>query len=231
MKNDPGDGPDDENPNPFKGTPFEQIFNAFGAGGAVGAGFPGMTGAGGMPDLSALMSQMQAMMAPHEGSVNWALAKDVARRTVAENPDPTPTEKQQSDVADALRLADHWLDSATQFAPGGSGPAARSRAGGRGRVGGADDGRLEGAGRAGRRARRVRDGQRPARGGAAAGRSPDGPAGPGRRRDVRQPGRAGARRGRRRGAEGLRRGSPSRPAWTRRAAAGQRRHVRGRPGR
>ena len=86
MTNDPGDRPDDENPNPFKGTPFEQIFNAFGAGGAAGAGFPGMSGGpGGMPDLSALMSQMQAMMAPHEGSVNWALAKDVARRTVAES--------------------------------------------------------------------------------------------------------------------------------------------------
>jgi len=28
MTNDPGDRPDDENPNPFKGTPFEQIFNA-----------------------------------------------------------------------------------------------------------------------------------------------------------------------------------------------------------
>ena len=129
MTNDPGDGPDDETPNPFKGTPFEQIFNAFGAGGAAGAGFPGMTGgAGGMPDLSALMSQMQAMMAPHEGSVNWALAKDVARRTVAEHPDPTPTQKQQAEVADALRLADHWLDSATEFASGVSGPAAWSRA-------------------------------------------------------------------------------------------------------
>jgi len=66
MTNDPGDGPDDETPNPFKGTPFEQIFNAFGAGGAAEAGFPCMTGGtGGMPDLSALMSQMQAMMAPH----------------------------------------------------------------------------------------------------------------------------------------------------------------------
>jgi putative hydrolase len=129
MTNDPGDRPDDENPNPFKGTPFEQIFNAFGAGGAAGAGFPGMSGgAGGMPDLSALMSQMQAMMTPHEGSVNWALAKDVARRTVAEDKDPTPPRKQQDDVADALRLADHWLDSATEFAAGVSGSAAWSRA-------------------------------------------------------------------------------------------------------
>src|SRR5512143_1370821 len=101
MTNEPGDRPDDENPNPFKGTPFEQIFGALGGG--LG-GLPGMTGgagAGGMPDLSALMSQMQAMMAPHEGSVNWTLAKDVARRTVAEQPDPSPTEHDRTEIADA----------------------------------------------------------------------------------------------------------------------------------
>jgi len=124
MTNEPGDRPDDESPNPFKGTPFEQIFQSFGG----GAGFPGAAGGAGMPDLSALMSQMQAMMTPHEGSVNWTLAKDVARRTVAESPDPTPTERQRSDVADAVRLADHWLDSATDFPSGVHGVAAWSRA-------------------------------------------------------------------------------------------------------
>jgi putative hydrolase len=131
MTNEPGDRPDDEQPNPFKGTPFEQIFNAFGGLGGAGGGFPGMPGGqggAGMPDLSALMSQMQAMMSPHEGSVNWALAKDVARRTVAEQPDPSPTARQASEIADALRLADHWLDSSTEFASGVSSSAAWSRA-------------------------------------------------------------------------------------------------------
>jgi putative hydrolase len=108
MSNDPGD-------NPFKGTPFEQIFAA-------------ATGAGGMPDLSALMGQMQAMMTPHEGSVNWNLAKDVARRTVAAQPDPTPSDQDRTQIADALRLADHWLDSATDFPSGVTGSAAWSRA-------------------------------------------------------------------------------------------------------
>jgi putative hydrolase len=128
MTNDPGDPSDDEGANPFKGTPFEQIFQAFGG---AGAGIPGMAGGpggAGMPDLSALMSQMQAMMTPHEGSVNWALAKDVARRTVAETPDPSPTDRQAGEVADALRLADHWLDSATEFPSGVTGTAAWSRA-------------------------------------------------------------------------------------------------------
>jgi len=128
MTNDPGDRPTgdsgDDDQNPFKGTPFEQIFAAFG-GGLPGAGGPG---AGGMPDLSGLMSQMQAMMAPHEGSVNWTLAKDVARKTVAAEPDPTPSAKDRAEVADALRLADHWLDSATDFPSGVSTSTVWSRA-------------------------------------------------------------------------------------------------------
>src|SRR3954454_1425431 len=121
MTNDPTDRPNDDSgddggdggANPFKGTPFEQIFAAFG-GQTPGAG--GI--AGGMPDLSLLMSQMQSMMAPHEGSVNWTLAKDVARRTVAQQPDPSPTEADRREAADALRLADHWLDSATELPSG-----------------------------------------------------------------------------------------------------------------
>lgn len=120
------DGSDDESAgagNPFKGTPFEQIFAAFG-----GAGGPGPAGAAGMPDLSALMGQMQAMMSPHEGSVNWTLAKDVARRTVADEPDPSPGQKERTDVADAMRLADHWLDSATDLPSGVNTVAAWSRA-------------------------------------------------------------------------------------------------------
>jgi len=125
MTNDPGDRPDGED-NPFKGTPFEQMFSAFG--GAFGPGATGAPGVGGMPDLSAIMSQMQAMMTPHEGSVNWVLAKDVARKTVAQEPDPSPTAAQRSGVADALRLADHWLDSATEFPGGVRTTAAWSRA-------------------------------------------------------------------------------------------------------
>jgi putative hydrolase len=81
-----------------------------------------------MPDLSALMSQMQAMMAPHEGSVNWKLAKDVARQTVAQQPDPSSTDRQRAEIADAVRLADHWLDSTTEFPSGVRATAAWSRA-------------------------------------------------------------------------------------------------------
>ena len=86
MTNDPGDRPDQGGDNPFKGTPFEQMFAAFGGG----------PGGAGMPDLSALMSQMQAMMQPHEGAVNWKLAKDIARRTTAETADPSATSGDQA---------------------------------------------------------------------------------------------------------------------------------------
>jgi putative hydrolase len=110
MSSDPGD----ETPNPFKGTPFEQIFQAF-SGGA-------------MPDLSGIMNQMQAMMQPHEGAVNWNLAKDIARRTTASSEDPSATSADQTRVADAVRLADHWLDSATDFPSGVSTSVAWSRA-------------------------------------------------------------------------------------------------------
>jgi len=110
MSSDPGD----ETPNPFKGTPFEQIFAAFGG--------------GAMPDISGLMSQVQAMMQPHEGAVNWQLAKDIARRTTAETADPSTTSTDQTRIADAVRLADHWLDSATAFPSGVATTAAWSRA-------------------------------------------------------------------------------------------------------
>lgn len=114
--------PTGDEPNPFKGTPFEQIFGAFSAGG----GLPGMGGQ--MPDLGALMGQMQALFQPHEGTVNWNLAKDTARRMAAQKPDPSVSTADQDRIADALRLADHWLDSATGIPSGISTTAGWSRA-------------------------------------------------------------------------------------------------------
>lgn len=120
------DNPGDQ-PNPFKGTPFEQLFAAFGGlGGPGGGGLPGM-GAG-MPDISALMGQMQAMMQPYDGAVNWNLAKDIAGRAAASEPDPSISSAEDTRIADALRLADHWLDSATELPSGVSTTVGWSRA-------------------------------------------------------------------------------------------------------
>ncbi len=110
----PGSRPDDNNP--FRGTPFEQIFNSLGAQG------------GQMPDLSQIMSQFQAFMQPHDGPVNWTVVTDVARRTSAQTPDPTPSQASVNAIADAVRLADHWLDTTTDFASGVTSTAAWSRA-------------------------------------------------------------------------------------------------------
>lgn len=119
----PGDpGQPGEGENPFQGTPFEQFF----AGGFPG-GIPGMT-PGAMPDLAGLMAQVQAMMQPYDGPLNWDLALDVARKTAAAEPDPTPSQKQKDAVADALRLADHWLDPTTTLPSGIASTAAWSRA-------------------------------------------------------------------------------------------------------
>jgi len=106
MSNDPDDGQ-----NPFKGTPFEQFFGGSGA-----------------PDLSQLFSQLQAMMQPYDGPLNWDVALDMARKQAASESDPTPTQKQRDAVDDALRLADHWLDATTDFPSGVTSTAAWSRA-------------------------------------------------------------------------------------------------------
>lgn len=125
MSSDAGHGgipqePEDEGAgNPFKGTPFEGIFSQLGAG--------GMPDLGGL-DLNALMGQMQSLMQPYDGPVNWGLAIDIARRTAAAEPDPSQDHAAQTRVADALRLADHWLDETTSLPSGVTTTAAWSRA-------------------------------------------------------------------------------------------------------
>jgi putative hydrolase len=118
----------DEQPNPFKGTPFENLFSGgqinFGALGGLG----GATGPGGMPDLGALFGQIQSLMQPYDGALNWDVAVDLARKAVAQSPDPTPSAKESGAVADAVRLADLWLDEATEFPSGVTSTAAWSRA-------------------------------------------------------------------------------------------------------
>jgi putative hydrolase len=106
----------EEPQNPFKGTPFEQFVAQ------------GMGGGQGLPDLNQLFGQLQSMLQPYDGPLNWDVATDLARKTVAQSPDPSPTSAQQNAVADALQLADHWLDDSTGFPSGVTSTAAWSRA-------------------------------------------------------------------------------------------------------
>lgn len=108
-----GTGNDPEEPrpdpaNPFKGTPFE----------AFGAGFPGgqagMGGMGGM-DLGAMFGQLQQLFSGQSGPVNWNLAVEMAKQTIREAGDSSLTAGERSQVDETVRLAEHWLDGATEL--------------------------------------------------------------------------------------------------------------------
>jgi putative hydrolase len=112
----PGDDdePASSPPNPFAGTPFEQMFSSITGGDAAG--------------LQAMFGQLQRMFAPHEGAVNWELVRDLARQVIAQQPDRSPNAGDASRLQDAARLAEHWLDGATDFPAAASTIVAWSRA-------------------------------------------------------------------------------------------------------
>ena len=88
--------------------------------GPFGPGF-GMPGAGGIPDDLAdkapLFAALQQMLSAQSGPVNWELAKQMAVSALsAGHRSPTPVERSQ--IAEAIRLADHWLDPATSLPSG-----------------------------------------------------------------------------------------------------------------
>ncbi len=85
-----------------------------------GFGLPG----GGIPDDLAgkapLFAALQQMLSQQSGPVNWDLAKQMAVSALAAgHRAPTPVERTQ--VAEAIRLADHWLDPATPLPSGVTG--------------------------------------------------------------------------------------------------------------
>ncbi|WP_181768694.1 zinc-dependent metalloprotease [Streptomyces albidus (ex Kaewkla and Franco 2022)] len=99
----------------------------------------GGSGQGGMDpnDLGAAFQKLGQMLSYEGGPVNWDMAKDIARQTVAAGrpgPDALPegSEKADKDVSigpadraaveEAVRLADLWLDGVTSL-PSGSGSA------------------------------------------------------------------------------------------------------------
>lgn len=108
------DGDDRQDDNPFSGTPFEQMFGQLAGGDTAG--------------LQAVFGQLQRMFAPHEGAVNWEFTHDLARQVVAQQPDRSPDAGDRGRLADVARLADHWLDGATEIPSTSSSIAAWSRA-------------------------------------------------------------------------------------------------------
>ena len=110
----PGDGEERSPQNPFAGTPFEQVFAGLAS--------------GDMSGLQAMFGQLQRMLAPHEGAVNWDVARDLARSIVAQQPDRSPDAGDVNRLQDAARLAQHWLDEVTDIPASSGAVAAWSRA-------------------------------------------------------------------------------------------------------
>src|SRR3954447_3508862 len=112
---------DDEEPDPL--TAMLQAM--FGPGGVDpeqlrGMLPPGLADIPGFPrdaaGLQAMLAQGQAMFSGGgDGPVNWEAAHDVARAVAARGGDPTVTDAEQRQVAEALRTADLWLDRVTEL--------------------------------------------------------------------------------------------------------------------
>ncbi|MPQ99861.1 hydrolase [Modestobacter sp. I12A-02628] len=95
--------------------------------GALGLG--GLGAGGGPEDLLGkmpLFAELQKLMSWQGGPVNWDLARQGAISQLAPGHQPT-SGAEQTAVADALRLADLWLDQATEFPSGVERTAAWSR--------------------------------------------------------------------------------------------------------
>lgn len=93
-------------------------------------GFPfNLTGPGGQPiDIGQALQQLGQLLSWQGGPVNWDLAKQAARQTVASQPDPSVSQRETTDLSEAVRLSDLWLDSATAFPSATTSVRAWSRA-------------------------------------------------------------------------------------------------------
>ncbi|HZM74091.1 MAG TPA: zinc-dependent metalloprotease [Candidatus Limnocylindrales bacterium] len=68
--------------------------------------------------LAGLQQLMAAAQTGGGGPVNWDLARQVATSALAVEGDPAVTAAERAEVADALRLADLWLEPATALPSG-----------------------------------------------------------------------------------------------------------------
>lgn len=96
---------------------------------------PGGTHLPGGIDLGGIVNQFNDLLGQfaktHEGvesGVNWDHTRAAARRIAASlGPDPTPTTAERQQVADAVRLANLWLDAAISFDSSDATPRAITR--------------------------------------------------------------------------------------------------------
>src|SRR6266581_5660060 len=92
-----------------------------GSGGPADPGGGPMGPFGGMGDpqqFADALRQFADMLSWRGGPVNWDLAKNVARHAIVAAGDPSVLEAQRREITEAVRLADLWLDEATEFPSG-----------------------------------------------------------------------------------------------------------------
>ncbi|MFG7944408.1 MULTISPECIES: zinc-dependent metalloprotease [Streptomyces] len=128
----PEDG-DDGNKNQGGDRPHPFGFGGQGSGGPadnpLAAMFGSLGGQGQLNpgDLGAAFQKLGQMLSYEGGPVNWDMAKDIARQTVAAgaqdgSKDASVGAHERAEVEEAVRLADLWLDGVTSL-PSGSGTA------------------------------------------------------------------------------------------------------------
>jgi putative hydrolase len=90
--------------------------------GPFGFGLPGGPGdpsGGANPNQFAdALRQFADLLSYSGGPVNWELARNLARHTIAAKGDPSVLANERAAVTDAVRLADLWLDDVTAFPSG-----------------------------------------------------------------------------------------------------------------
>ncbi|HEY1175171.1 MAG TPA: zinc-dependent metalloprotease, partial [Phytomonospora sp.] len=79
-------------------------------------------------DLGAAFQQLGKLLSYEGGPVNWDLAKDIARQTIAQRGDASVGRVERTEVEESMRLAELWLDEATPLPSGASTVLAWSRA-------------------------------------------------------------------------------------------------------
>jgi putative hydrolase len=80
---------------------------------------------GGMPDLGAMLHQLGDLMSGEPGPVNWQVARQSAMEVIGA--DTGTTGSDATEVADAIRLADVWLNPVTALPSGVASTEAWSR--------------------------------------------------------------------------------------------------------
>ncbi|HEY6494897.1 MAG TPA: zinc-dependent metalloprotease [Trebonia sp.] len=106
--------PGDDDPNPGGSGSGGQGPFGFGA-----PGGPGGSGDAANPNQFAdALRQFADLLSYTGGPVNWDLAKNLARHTIAAKGDPSVLANERAAITDAVRLADLWLDDVTTFPSG-----------------------------------------------------------------------------------------------------------------